>query len=75
MVFEKYWNSVKNLSPRIGSLYILSKIVFGIGLGILLSTIFTKINLLFLGIIITLLGILLMMPAELKIIKFLKNKE
>ncbi len=66
MAFEKYWKKVGKLSPHIGALYIASKVVFGAGVGMLLASFFGFNQLI--ALIVTVIGILMMLPAERKII-------
>lgn len=66
MIFDNYWKKVGRLNPRIGALYIASKIIFGIGIGLVIASIFQPIWIY--GIIVACVGILLMLPAEIHLI-------
>ena len=72
MVFQNYWNSVKKISSDIGALYILSKVILGIGIGIIIANSYNFNNIT--GIIIAIIGILIMLPAEIKIIPYMKKR-
>ena len=72
MVFQNYWNSVKKISSDIGALYILSKVILGIGIGIIIANSYNFNNIT--GILIAIIGILIMLPAEIKIIPYMKKR-
>ena len=62
MFLTKYWGVVRSLSVGVGSLYVASKLVFGIGIGILISRWleFSSVS----GLIFIIIGVLMMLPAE-----------
>ncbi|MBX4196906.1 hypothetical protein KW805_04935 [Candidatus Pacearchaeota archaeon] len=66
-----YWRAVKKLPPRLGVNYILSKIVFGVGLGIVLAVHFNLGRMI--GLIIMIVGILVMLPAEVMLAKEMRR--
>ncbi|HLC31408.1 MAG TPA: hypothetical protein VJK51_01965 [Candidatus Nanoarchaeia archaeon] len=62
MFLKEYWRAVKQLPPNLGCLYIFSKLLLGIGLGLTFATKIRIAQSLGLGCIVV--AIICMIPAE-----------
>ncbi|MBX4212259.1 hypothetical protein KW787_02260 [Candidatus Pacearchaeota archaeon] len=71
MLLSNYWRAVRRLPPRLGVNYILSKIVFGVGIGIAVAAHFNLGKII--GLILIIAGILVMIPAEIVLAKEMAN--
>ncbi len=65
-MLERYWKAVGKLSPLLGSLYVSSKLILGLGFGMLVAA--STPQAAFAGFVLTISGFILMVPAELHII-------
>ena len=65
-MLERYWSAVSKLPPLLGALYVSSKIIIGLGFGMLVAA--STEQAAFAGFVLTISGFILMVPAELHII-------